>query len=348
MSVSDKYDIEFGAGFNVSDGKKKPVAEIEVALKGGSLELTKAEKTHLIGYLEKIDSKHNGIVFSPVGTDVENNETRKLIRGLCNKDKQEIESKKLAIKLSKAMDGRTNEALFLVVVGKIKNNFRVGLITLEKADIVSTTLDSGKMKLNFGQAFPEEYFKIAVYEGNPAELNSFSEGKVSDQQLNQKYKAASDYWIKGFLQSESEMTDAFATNAVTKVVRLAYEKADKTEKEKIIHGLDVIKSEKNLKITPAQFIDKALPNFQQLQSFAKNKIHLTTDQMDTEFTIDVNELHEQFQIKTIIVDNEISISGPKEIVEKKVKKELLANGQFQISIIGKYVYDKYGRSRRLK
>lgn len=337
---SHDFNIIFGSGFHILPGKGKPNQEIERSLKYGNLLLDDLGKKELQNLLENSENQFGKTFFSANGNSASENETRKLIVNLCQNEKRDEAAKKLALNLSKSMDKRTKEILFLTLLTQHQKEFTAYLLTLDKTNTFSAKTENEQMKLTYGEGFPQEYFKIAVFRGNPLEKNSFMEMDVADYQNTQKVKPAANYWTKDFLQSEPEMTPAYATNSIMTAVKKIYQKAESSEKESILRAIDD-NALMTMSKTPTQLIEKIMPTVELIEK-TKKETRLTAAQMQTPIQLDKLTAQRLFEIKTIIIDGEITVRGPKDIIDTKVKTALLPDNRSQITIVGKNIEHKYG------
>ncbi len=345
--ASSAENIVFGAGFFVKPSKGKDETDIAKSIEGGQIGLDLDKKTRLVTLLNNaLSGVKNHIVFSPVSGNSSENRTRSQLLNFCTESKTRAEiAKTFAVRLATVMDERAKEVLFLELLEKMGVKFRVIFLTLERTETINAQQVNGRMNLNFGPGFPEDYFKATIYEGDPQEKNSFLKGSVADFQSSQRNKIASDYWVFDFLESENEMTNATATSMVTQAIKQIYEKADSKDKEQILTSLDILKSSGGKQFTPQQIIDEFLPESQKER--AKKKLNLTEEQQKTQFKLDVVELNRQFQTKTLVIDNEIYIRGPNEVFDKRIKEERTDVG-VKVTITGKSFTYRFGLGRRKK
>jgi hypothetical protein len=107
----------------------------------------------------------------------------------------------LACRLASATTHRSRQGLLMVLVGEEGAERRLLLGKFPADESIQASLSDQRINLRLlKDAFSRKssYFKVAVFDGNPART-SFWRGTVEDRQAKQRLPEAARFWISDFL-----------------------------------------------------------------------------------------------------------------------------------------------------
>ena len=130
--------------------------------------------------------------------------------------------RKIAQRLQEFTDGKSKMGLLFLACGQEKKKLRV-LISRFPADVgILAEEEKGKLTVEFlEKVFMKNVtaYKAALYEGTSTSAG-FWDGKVVDRQIvDGIVRSVSDYWVKGFLESDCRTTSAFGTKRLATLLK---------------------------------------------------------------------------------------------------------------------------------
>ncbi len=220
MPEKKPWMLSYASGFivnplNGTTGKKSRFSVI-------SIPIEKEAEAHFGPFLnEKTQSIGIPAIFRKVNGSCDDNPIRKALLDLCLRHStRDDTTATLAKMFSEVTDKRTKKVLFLILLGQLGQEYRVVLLTLQETEGITPIPSNGKMILEFTETFPEDsnYYKAAIFEGNPKERNCFRTGRVADSQSARTIRDTAKYWMN-FIQSDYEMTDSYGSQELGRAVR---------------------------------------------------------------------------------------------------------------------------------
>lgn len=290
------------------------------------------------------------VTFIPEKNGQPTNEIRTLIQEMAfgtDQDRNRA-SRQLAGRLAIASDERSPSGLFIIIVGTCNNLTRVVLWKFAADESLQAIFAKEGLTVNVvSSAFSrkQEYFKVAVFEGNQART-SFSKGHVEDRQATHKAYEVSDLWVIRFLQAVPEVTDARGTRILAKALRQVLSQLNSLEvKQNVIAAATVLRALDN-PVTLQQIAENYLPPIVRSQ-FVKALGNLSL--VHAPFRIDKQVMDEQFGVRSLILDTSFVISGPIESFDQEVAIEPIENdGTVRIVLTGRIVDARVKTSRALQ
>ena len=229
-----------------------------------------------------------------------------IIKGENSKQRVTI-SDELATKLSKVTDERTKEGLFIILVGKKLNTYRIVLIRFRGEEVVIKRELKDTFTIDYvvnAYSKKSKYYKAVYYEDIDAARGNFWKGFTIDRQIGQQNDhEVSVYWIKDFLESEFAMTSMQGTVHFAKIVREFSRKIeDPIEQGLFINSILTLNSNLDSPISLNSFANQYLQpplRYAFLDSITDKKT------AEVFFTVDKEIYEQQLGVKVIQMDNGI-------------------------------------------
>lgn len=237
----------------------------------------------------------------------------------------------LAKKMYDITDLRNGMGLFVLIEGQKNKQTRLMLCRFKGADGLHNEGD----KLEYlKQVFTKKnnHYKLAVYQ-DIVSKKSFWKGFAIDRQTAaQNYRPFSNFWIEGFLQSETAITDAQGTDQFSSILKNVLNKTtDITEKEQIISAVINLKSKVGANVSVKSFADSYLT-----PALASRFKEETNNEIfyESVFGIDSEVFQKELGSTVLVLEDGVTAYVPTFAYKKHVTETQIQKGAKKIVIEG--------------
>jgi len=357
MASEQMWSISYCAGYIVPPCKGLEPEDVIEQINGAPVSL----ESEVINYFRPlfVDSWNTctiEIAFLPIedneGEFEQYNPIRDMVRKIADGslDEKTTCSKQLALQLALASDRRSPTGLFVVVAGNLADESRVTLFKFPADESRQAVFSRDGLSIQVVEnAFSRKtnYFKAAVFQGN-ASNNAFWIGRVEDKQATQRIYEVSDLWAIRFLQSAPQLTSSRGTRLLARALRdLINDLDDPDTQQSLLAAATTIRSQEDRNISLGEFAEQYLPA-EVRQPFLDALGEPTL--ANAVFQVDRTTLDEQLGVRTIVLDNRFSVTGPIDDFENREFFEMTSpdeNGLVQITLRGYIVGQRIRTTKSL-
>ena len=331
--------------FLISPGKGKdyqpPINAGEVFLEG---------KLHsmLSEVFEKADSECNiDIAFTPDENGAQKNTCRDLLLAFVGNPSLET-SFPLASRLQLVTDERPGIGLLFLAFDEAKNGIKLVLSRFPADQGILAEADEEGLHVEFiEKVFMRNAFayKAALYQGRSSKAGFWS-GKAIDKQRPQGGISISDYWIRGFLQSDFKTTAYAGTKRMANLMAETMRSCDDLEIKQEISAAAILAKGLDGKPTSIREITDQF-------AFSEKTIHALCKKVPRESLLDdrfqfvVEEFQKYLPYRSLELSNGAILTANTDNFEQTFERSTLSDDQdeFEFRTRGRIVNDVFRKTK---
>jgi|GEM_PF-3205080 hypothetical protein len=306
-----EWDVAFCAGFLVPPCKGFSIDVALASIRGSSIRLEDSVLEYFLPLFQRSNDNSSVEVNFTSPDGEQSNPIRTLVRDAAfgsNERKEEV-AKELALQLALATDERSDEGLFVIVVGQSPEESRVALYKFPADQSLQAVFQNEGLSINVVQgAFSRktEYFKSAIFQGTRANT-SFWIGVVEDKQANQRVYEVSDLWVLRFLQAIPSLNRERGTRVLAKALRTILNDHQHSEFQAgLVAAVITLRSQIDRRITIQDVAENYLPK--ELRHALLGSVEEKL--LGVPFVLSGTTLERHLGVKTLTLDNGFLVSGP--------------------------------------
>lgn len=281
------------------------------------------------------------IAFNPGPNGAQVNACRDLVIGHL-RQRNLLSGRALAERLGSVTTKRSGLGLMFLLIGMEDARQRIVLSRFPAHSAIWADENQAQLNVSFlERVFMKSAFsyKSAVYEHGSLNAGFWS-GRVVDKQVGSSDVETADYWVKEFLDSGFQTTDAMGTRRMAKALREAVRKAPDLDTKQAIASAVTLAGAMNGQVTSVDaFLDRfALPEA------AREVIRreLPPDVPAQVFRFDGQEFATQIPYRSMELNTGVILTAPADEFNDAFETEVLdrAAGRVRISTEGRVVTER--------
>lgn len=341
MVVNAGWQLDFCAGFIVPKCKGSLEEQIAQEMRGSAVELNDDLNDYFLPMFEISDA--DGFVDIVFSSECGEHPIQDLLQRIAfGPDSERLDcSKELAVRLASVTDRRSDEGLFILLLGHNEDRKRIAIWKFPNDESLHASFGEHGISIELLQdAFSRDnkYFKAAIFEG--ASSADLWNGIVEDKQATSRVTGVSDLWLSNFLQAQYELRDKAASAVLARALRETANRTRDPNLQEEINSVAVMLHHQDGQLVTFGEVQRRLP----VEARATFEQVLNDDRLDVPFKLRSDVVEQLLRLRVIILDNGVSVRGRPELFapDGPIVVHELEGMEIEISVYGTKVADKLG------
>lgn len=251
----------------------------------------------------------------------------------------------LAFCLQSNTTKRSGMGLVFLVAGKSRNKKLLlisrfpadaGILAEERGDALDVELVEKVFMKN------EKTYKSALYTDQSLS-SGFWKGRVADKQIDSTDTGVSDYWVKGFLQSDFRTTSSYGTRRLALALKDAVNNVENIDvRTELLAAAQLAGNLDNKTVSINRFFDRY-----NLSDGARDAVKAcvkNSESLAETFRFSISVFQSNLRIRHLVLDTGATLMGPVDRFSAIFSNEALEDGRVRFSAEGMVVKDAVRKS----